>query len=65
MQRKIKGIAKVNGVKNHNPVRLSLDFIDPKNIIEANDIKKLWSVKLYTIKNSIIAVITAQIAGRN
>ena len=61
----MKSMEKLMGVKNHNPVIFTLDFIDAKNIIERSAIKKLLFVLVFflTIKKRISAVSVAQIAG--
>ena len=43
----MKGIEKVNGVKNHKPMIFTLDFIEAKKIIENRAMLKFF-VFLYT-----------------
>ena len=64
----MKGMENINGVKNHNPVMLTFDFMDANKIIVIIDIKKLYFrffVWSFIIINKIIDVITVHSAGRN
>ena len=59
-----KGMAAVNGVKNHNPVKFTLLFREAKNIIANSAIQKFRVLFLIT-KNNTKALTPAINAGRN